>query len=145
MTNEEALEKDKELIKKFGFIASWDENSKDRIHMIGLEPASGPLVKIQTTVEGDLYLVIYLDPMSPIGEFLGRWLIPFRPDKDFHFDKCTLWIYQIDDNNARAEIRFKSRREALEIDYEIIYGIQISANNRFTNPHDRFPHLYPAD
>ncbi len=99
-----------EQCKAFGFISALKAEHDDRIHIEGFRPSSGPEVFLLPDDEGNVHLVFQLDPCSPLGEMLAKYVVPFAVPSDFHFDKASLWVYRVGGENVRLEIRFPSVR-----------------------------------
>lgn len=138
LAKEDIIRRDEELLKQYGFIFAREESHKNRIHIKGFRAASGPYVRVHTDEESNLYLVVYLDPLSPIGQIIGRWIIPFSPYPKFHLDDASLHIYAIDEEHLRIEVRAasKRRRSKDQSEYEYVFGVQIKLEDGH--------HLYPV-
>jgi hypothetical protein len=133
MTAEQIETAIQQLEERFGFINGYNKEHASRIHFQGIElSGSNPLVDLRVDKNGDVYIVICLDPMSPVGEFLKRYCIPFTPDPDFHFEKSSLWIYPVDKEHIRIELRIPENRrfaDNLNQIIEMIHGVQIKAED----------------
>ena len=122
------------LREQYGQIAEWTKGHSDRIHIEGFRgAASGPAVSVMADDKtGTLYLVICLDPMSPLGEVYGRYCVPFVPDPDFHLDKAHLWIYPEGEDEIKLEVRVSLPRRFADAEgetLEMVYGVKVKAQD----------------
>lgn len=120
-----------EFAKRFGYISGYKHT--DRVQIRGFKlVGSGPSVTVMEDPEHNLNLVICLDPLSPFGECLGRYCIPFIPSHEFHLEKATLSIYPIGEDQIRMEVRFLEQRKFADHDdqiLEMVYGVQVKAQD----------------
>ena len=118
-----------QLCEKYGYLAV--PKHEDRFHISGYRVSgSGPEVSLIPDEDGIIYLVVCLDPLSPFGQLLGRYCIPFVPSPEFHFDKAHLWIYPAGEGFIRIEVRFPAQRRFVDQNnqvLEMVYGVQVKA------------------
>ena len=131
LTDAEAKALSDELYGKHG--GFYAPKATDRYHISGYQVSgSGPEVTLIPDEEGQIYLAIGLDPMSPFGQFLGRYCVPFELSPEFHFDKVHLWIYPAGDGLIRIEVRFPVQRRFADHNdqvIEMVYGVQVKASD----------------
>ncbi|OHA23217.1 MAG: hypothetical protein A3G52_04825 [Candidatus Taylorbacteria bacterium RIFCSPLOWO2_12_FULL_43_20] len=130
LTDEQAKTLGDQLAEKYGYLSGLKAEHKNRIHMDGFRVASGPEISIIPDKDGTLYLAFGFDPLSPFGQFLGRWCVPFTLSPEFHFDKAHLWVQPAGEGLIRIELRFPvQRRFADQNDHvvELAYGVTVKA------------------
>lgn len=123
--------KAEELDARYGYINGHEH--PERVHAVGFKVASGPIAQVLMDPNEQPCIVIGLDPYSPFGQILGRYVIPFSPDPDFSLNHAHLWIYRIDEDHVRIEVRCTVPRRYSDNDDQLIeqvYGIQIKETDR---------------
>ena len=132
MTEQRQNVLEKKLFQKYGALGG--DCCKDRLHMDGYEAASGPEVSIMPDEKENLYLVFGFDPLSPFGNFLGRWCVPFQISPEFHFDKAHLWVQKAGDGLIRIELRFPAQRQFADQNdqtIELVYGVTVKEGDAY--------------